>query len=74
MAAVRGIESGTLGMAVRLIRGMEELVASGSQLVWGMAHQTWRHWWHQGLTPCRRLLEAWFGIGKCYQVGAADGD
>lgn len=60
-------------MAVSLVRGMEELVASGSQLVWSVAHHTLRRLWHRGLTPCRRLLEVWFGIGKCYQVGAADG-
>lgn len=61
-------------MALRLVRGMEELVASGSQLVWSVAHHTWRRWWHRGLTPCTRILQAWFGIGmgKCYQVGAAD--
>lgn len=62
-----------LGMAVQLIRGMEDLVASGSQLIWTVAHHTWRRWYNRGLTPCRRLLEAWFGIGKCYQVWAADG-
>lgn len=59
-----------LAMAVRLIRGMEDVVASGSQIVWTLAHQTLRRWYNRGLTPCRRLLEAWFGIGKCYQVWA----
>lgn len=57
-------------MAVRLIWGMEDAVASGSQLVWTLAHQTLRRWYNRGLTPCRRFLEAWFRIGKCYQVGA----
>ncbi|XP_063766832.1 FERM domain-containing protein 4B isoform X2 [Eleginops maclovinus] len=55
-------------MAVRIIRGMEDLVASGSQLVWSMAHQTLRSWYNRGLMPCRRLLDAWFRIGKCYQM------
>lgn len=55
-------------MAVRLVRGMEDAVASGSQLVWTLAQQTLRRWYNRGLTPCRRFLEAWFGIGKCYQV------
>uniref|UniRef100_A0A674MK49 FERM domain containing 4B n=1 Tax=Takifugu rubripes TaxID=31033 RepID=A0A674MK49_TAKRU len=55
-------------MAVRLLRGMEDVVASGSQLVWTLAHQTFRRWYNRGLTPCRRFLEAWFGIGKCYQM------
>ncbi|CAF96928.1 unnamed protein product [Tetraodon nigroviridis] len=55
-------------MAVRLMRGMEDAVASGSQLVWTLAHQTLRRWYNRGLTPCRRFLEAWFGIGKCYQM------
>lgn len=57
-----------LTMAVRIIRGMEDLVASSSQLVWSMAHQTLRRWYNGGMMPCRRLLEAWFRIGKCYQV------
>ncbi|XP_054639539.1 FERM domain-containing protein 4B isoform X2 [Dunckerocampus dactyliophorus] len=51
-------------MAVRLIRGMEDLVASGSQLIWSMAHQTLRRW----LLPCRRFLVAWFRIENCYQM------
>lgn len=55
-------------MAVRIIRGMEDLVASGSQLVWSLAHQTLRRWYNRGLMPCRRFLEAWLRIGKCYQV------
>lgn len=62
-----------LAMAVRLrhgVRGVEDLVASGSQLIWTLAHQTLRRWYNRGLIPCRRFLEAWFGIGKCYQVWA----
>ncbi|KAI3370440.1 hypothetical protein L3Q82_025203 [Scortum barcoo] len=55
-------------MAVRIIRGMEDLVASGSQFVWSLAHQTLRRWYSRGLMPCRRFLEAWFRIGKCYQM------
>ncbi|XP_061779920.1 FERM domain-containing protein 4B isoform X2 [Nerophis lumbriciformis] len=51
-------------MAVRLIRAMEDLMASGSQLIWSMAHQTWRRW----LLPCRRLLVAWFRTENCYQM------
>lgn len=57
-----------LAMAMNVIRGMEDLVASGSQLVWSLAHQTLRRWYNRGLMPCRRLLEVWFRIGKCYQV------
>uniref|UniRef100_A0A3B5BCZ2 FERM domain-containing protein 4B-like n=1 Tax=Stegastes partitus TaxID=144197 RepID=A0A3B5BCZ2_9TELE len=55
-------------MAVRIIRGMEDLMASSSQLVWSLAHQTLRRWYNRGLMPCRRILEAWFRIGKCYQM------
>ncbi|XP_031135797.1 FERM domain-containing protein 4B isoform X2 [Sander lucioperca] len=55
-------------MAVRIIHGMEDLVASSSQLVWSLAHQTLRRWYNRGLMPCRRFLEAWFRIGKCYQM------
>ncbi|KAM4581652.1 FERM domain-containing protein 4B isoform 3-T3 [Fundulus diaphanus] len=55
-------------MAVRIIRGLEDLVASGSQLVWSLAHETLRTWYSRGMMPCRRLLESWFRIGKCYQM------
>ncbi|XP_026162674.1 FERM domain-containing protein 4B isoform X2 [Mastacembelus armatus] len=55
-------------MAVRIIRGMEDLVASGSQLIWSLAHHTLRRWYNHGLMPCRRFLEAWFRIGKFYQM------
>ncbi|XP_023180377.1 FERM domain-containing protein 4B-like isoform X4 [Xiphophorus maculatus] len=55
-------------MAVRIIRGLEDLVASGSQLVWSLAHETLRTWYSRGLIPCRRLLESWFKMGKCYQM------
>lgn len=58
-------------MAVRIARGMEDRVASGSQLIWSLAHQTLRRWYSRGLMPCRRLLEAWFRMGKCYQVMTA---
>ncbi|XP_056294059.1 FERM domain-containing protein 4B isoform X4 [Pseudoliparis swirei] len=57
-------------MAVRIARGMEDRVASGSQLIWSLAHQTLRRWYSRGLMPCRRLLEAWFRMGKCYQMTA----
>ncbi|XP_017291326.1 FERM domain-containing protein 4B isoform X3 [Kryptolebias marmoratus] len=55
-------------MALSIIRGMEDLVASGSQLVWSMAHETLRRLYNRGLMPCRRFLESWFKIGKCYQM------
>ncbi|KAF3689466.1 FERM domain-containing protein 4B GRP1-binding protein GRSP1 [Channa argus] len=55
-------------MAVRIIHGMEDLVASSSQLIWSLTHQTLRRWYNRGLMPCRRFIEAWFGIRKCYQM------
>uniref|UniRef100_A0A3Q3JEF9 FERM domain-containing protein n=1 Tax=Monopterus albus TaxID=43700 RepID=A0A3Q3JEF9_MONAL len=55
-------------MALNIIRGVEDLVASGSQLIWSLAHQTLRRWYNGGLMPCRRFLEARFRIGKCYQM------
>ncbi|XP_028302399.1 FERM domain-containing protein 4B isoform X4 [Gouania willdenowi] len=55
-------------MALSIFRGMEELVASSSQIIWTLAHQTLRRWYNQGIMPCRRFLEAWFRIGKCYQM------
>lgn len=67
-ASSAAVGKGIKTMAVRIIRGMEDLVASGSQLVWSMAHQTLRSWYNSGMMPCRRFLDAWFTIGKCYQV------
>ncbi|XP_068170983.1 FERM domain-containing protein 4B isoform X1 [Antennarius striatus] len=55
-------------MAVRIVHRMEDLVASGSQFVWSLAHQTLRRWYNHGLMPCRRFLETWFRFGKCYQM------
>uniref|UniRef100_UPI003AAF322E FERM domain-containing protein 4B isoform X2 n=1 Tax=Centroberyx gerrardi TaxID=166262 RepID=UPI003AAF322E len=55
-------------MAVRIVCGVEELVASGSQFVWGLAHQTLRRWYNHGLMPCRRFLQTWLRIGECYQM------
>lgn len=63
-----GRENQRSAMAVRIMRGMEDLVASGSQLVWSLAHQTLRRWYNHRLMPCRRFLETWFRMGKCYQV------
>ncbi|KAM4613665.1 FERM domain-containing protein 4B [Polymixia lowei] len=55
-------------MAVRIISGVEDLVASSSQFVWTLAHQTLRRWYNHGLLPCRRFLETWLKIGECYQM------
>ncbi|XP_037535067.1 FERM domain-containing protein 4B [Nematolebias whitei] len=59
-------------MALSIIRGMEDLVASGSQLVWSLAHQTLRRFYNRGMMPCRRFLESWLRIGKCYQTLLVD--
>ncbi|XP_068598397.1 FERM domain-containing protein 4B [Brachionichthys hirsutus] len=55
-------------MALRIAHRMEDVVASGSQIVWSLAHQTLRRWYNRGLMPCRRFLETWFRFGKCYQM------
>ncbi|KAK7916372.1 hypothetical protein WMY93_012133 [Mugilogobius chulae] len=55
-------------MAVRLIRGAEDLVVSSSQIIWTLAHQTLRRWYNHGLIPCQRLLETFFRVRKCYQM------
>ncbi|XP_055077615.1 FERM domain-containing protein 4B isoform X2 [Periophthalmus magnuspinnatus] len=55
-------------MAVRLLRGVEDLVVSSSQIIWTLAHQTLRRWYCHGLIPCQRLLETWFRVRKCYQM------
>ncbi|KAM9813564.1 FERM domain-containing protein 4B [Neosynchiropus ocellatus] len=55
-------------MAVQMLQGVEDLVASSSQLIWSLAHQTWTRWYHRRLMPCRRFLETWLRIGKCYQM------
>ncbi|CAL8339855.1 unnamed protein product [Lota lota] len=56
-------------MAVRIMSGVEDLVASGSQLAWSLAHQTLKRWYQRGVTaPCRQLLDAWLQVGGCYQM------
>uniref|UniRef100_A0A3P8QT87 FERM domain-containing protein n=1 Tax=Astatotilapia calliptera TaxID=8154 RepID=A0A3P8QT87_ASTCA len=61
-------------MAVRIMRGMEDLVASGSQLVWSLAHQTLRSWYNRGLMPCRHSEVFWccFTGGRLCQVHLLD--
>ncbi|XP_072308016.1 FERM domain-containing protein 4B isoform X2 [Eucyclogobius newberryi] len=55
-------------MAVRLMRGVEDLVVSSRQIIWTLAHQTLRRWYSHGLIPCQRLFETLFRVRKCYQM------
>ncbi|KAM9799116.1 FERM domain-containing protein 4B isoform 1-T1 [Syngnathus typhle] len=55
-------------MAVRMIRGIEDVVASSSQLLWTVAHETLRKWYNRALLPCQHFLVAWFRIGHGYQM------
>ncbi|XP_077385833.1 FERM domain-containing protein 4B-like isoform X2 [Festucalex cinctus] len=55
-------------MAVRMIRGMEDRVASSSQLIWSVAHETLSRWYKRALLPCQHFLVAWFRIGHGYQM------
>ncbi|XP_049589709.1 FERM domain-containing protein 4B isoform X2 [Syngnathus scovelli] len=55
-------------MAMRMIRGIEDVVASSSQLLWTVAHETLRKWYNRALLPCQHFLVAWFRIGHGYQM------
>ncbi|XP_029550482.1 FERM domain-containing protein 4B isoform X2 [Salmo trutta] len=55
-------------MAVSFMSRVEELLASSSQVVWGLAEQTLRRWSSQGLMPARRFLQTWWQLGDFYQM------
>ncbi|XP_019735027.1 FERM domain-containing protein 4B isoform X1 [Hippocampus comes] len=47
---------------------MEDLLASSSQLVWSVAHETLRRWYDRALLPCQHLLGARFRIARGSQM------
>ncbi|XP_016146486.1 FERM domain-containing protein 4B-like [Sinocyclocheilus grahami] len=55
-------------MALGLFCGLEDLLASGSQLVWTVAEQVLRRCYSDGLVPCRRFLQTWCHLGDVYQM------
>uniref|UniRef100_A0A8C1ZA48 FERM domain containing 4Ba n=1 Tax=Cyprinus carpio TaxID=7962 RepID=A0A8C1ZA48_CYPCA len=56
-------------MALGLFCGVEDLLASGSQLVWTVAEQVLRRCYSDGLVPCRRFLQTWcHDLGDVYQM------
>ncbi|XP_026117218.1 FERM domain-containing protein 4B-like isoform X2 [Carassius auratus] len=55
-------------MALGLCCGIEDLLASGSQLVWTVVEQVLRRSYSDGLVPCRRFLQTWFHLGDVYQM------
>ncbi|XP_067316287.1 FERM domain-containing protein 4B isoform X4 [Pseudorasbora parva] len=55
-------------MALGLLCGIEDLLASGSQLVWTLAEQVLRRCYSDGLLPCRRFLQACCHLGDVYQM------
>uniref|UniRef100_A0A9J8BEH1 FERM domain containing 4B n=2 Tax=Cyprinus carpio TaxID=7962 RepID=A0A9J8BEH1_CYPCA len=56
-------------MALGLFCGIEDLLASGSQLVWTVAEQVLRRCYSDGLVPCRRFLQTWcHDLGDVYQM------
>ncbi|XP_050969029.1 FERM domain-containing protein 4B isoform X3 [Labeo rohita] len=55
-------------MALGLFCGVEDLLASGSQLVWTVAEQVLRRCYSDGLVPCRRFLQTWCHLGDVYQM------
>ncbi|XP_016374473.1 FERM domain-containing protein 4B-like [Sinocyclocheilus rhinocerous] len=55
-------------MALGLFCGIEDLLASGSQLVWTVAEQVLRRCYSDGLVPCRRFLQTWCHLGDVYQM------
>ncbi|TSM36148.1 FERM domain-containing protein 4B [Bagarius yarrelli] len=48
--------------------GIEDLLASGSQLVWAVAERMLRRCYSDKLLPCRRLIQSWWNIGDVYQM------
>ena len=57
-------------MAMRIMSGVEDLVASSGQLAWSLAQQSLKRWYQRGVAaPCRQLMDAWLQVGGCYQVG-----
>uniref|UniRef100_A0A8C1G6X8 FERM domain containing 4B n=1 Tax=Cyprinus carpio TaxID=7962 RepID=A0A8C1G6X8_CYPCA len=56
-------------MALGFFCGVEDLLASGSQLVWTVAEQVLRRCYSDGLVPCRRFLQTWcHDLGDVYQM------
>ncbi|XP_051562284.1 FERM domain-containing protein 4B-like isoform X2 [Myxocyprinus asiaticus] len=55
-------------MTLGLFCGLEDLLASGSQLVWTVAEQVLRRCYSNGLVPCRRFLHTWCHQGDVYQM------
>uniref|UniRef100_A0A8C1ITH6 FERM domain containing 4Ba n=1 Tax=Cyprinus carpio TaxID=7962 RepID=A0A8C1ITH6_CYPCA len=55
-------------MALGFFCGVEDLLASGSQLVWTVAEQVLRRCYSDGLVPCRRFLQTWCHLGDVYQM------
>ncbi|XP_056109688.1 FERM domain-containing protein 4B isoform X3 [Rhinichthys klamathensis goyatoka] len=55
-------------MAQGLFCGIEDLLASGSQLVWTLTEQVLRRCYSDGLVPCRRFLQTCCHLGDVYQM------
>ncbi|KAI4878233.1 hypothetical protein NFI96_016272 [Prochilodus magdalenae] len=55
-------------MALGFLCGVEDFLASGSQLVWTVAEQMLRRCYNEGLVPCRRFLQTLCHIGDVYQM------
>ncbi|XP_077582723.1 FERM domain-containing protein 4B isoform X1 [Stigmatopora nigra] len=55
-------------MAVRMVRGMDDMVASSSQFIWSMGHGILRRWYSRTMLPCQQFLAACFRIGHGYQM------
>ncbi|KAF5904286.1 FERM domain-containing protein 4B-like, partial [Clarias magur] len=54
-------------MAPGFLCGVEDMLASGSHLVWTVAEQALRRCYSDALVPCRRLIQSWWNIGDVYQ-------
>uniref|UniRef100_A0A3B4DJ18 FERM domain-containing protein n=1 Tax=Pygocentrus nattereri TaxID=42514 RepID=A0A3B4DJ18_PYGNA len=55
-------------MALGFLCGVEDFLASGSQLVWTVAEQVLRRCYNEGLMPCRRFLQTLCRIGDVFQM------
>ncbi|XP_073671292.1 FERM domain-containing protein 4B isoform X4 [Paramisgurnus dabryanus] len=55
-------------MALGMFCGVEDLLASGSQIVWTLAEQVLRRCYSDGLVPCRRFMQTWCHLGDVYEM------
>lgn len=55
-------------MASVLMCGVEDVLFSGSRLLWTVTVAALRRWYTARLRACRQALRAWCGLRDVYQV------